>query len=504
MHNEPSLSEHYPDLLADQDDPTLRELVADLEMLHTFHPLPARLARPLESEQPLVFEQPAGLIEPLPGTLLQRVSWRRARWARWNALAAVLVTMFLLAALIGTFSQARFSKITPAQPAQPTRPAPCVSSAAARLGISSLHMSTASAGWATGRDPHNTVQDELLHTSDGGCHWKIVSPPGHGALILKTVQYISEQVLWGIVGSDGRHQAYFARTTNGGRSWQFVPIQAPGGHLTSAQIFQANVFASFWSTEEGRLLTVSYTSSAGGLAAFSLFQTSDGGLNWSQVAFDPSPLRIRWAYYTGVTFLNQSTGWVTANMGGKAPGLFVTHDGGLTWSQQKLLLPRDMGAPVAGTFLRPPRFFSKREGMLSLSSWSWSGMAIYVTHDAGATWQSAPFLRISRYPSSWGTLDIAQPAPEFQFVAPDFSWIWTGVLYQPRNNLIITRDEGQHWSYLSVPFTSGYLCGLADFVSATRGWLICTLSAAQSSAPSLLFQTYDGGKSWQRVDYMLA
>ncbi|HEY0756176.1 MAG TPA: hypothetical protein VGD98_19630 [Ktedonobacteraceae bacterium] len=508
MRNKSSFAERYPDLLAEQDEPALRQLVSDLETLYTSDPLPAHLKRSLESGRPIVLEQqPREPVQPLPGTLGQHIPRSYIRWSRLNTLAGALVAALLVGILIGTFSLLSFTRASHPNNGSIQRvlASPCVSSATPKLGVSFLQMSDASTGWASGTGSNGgNSQNELLHTDDGGCHWKIVTPQGFGPLTA-VIQHISGQLFWGITGSDAENKAFFARTTDGGQNWRFAPVQTAGGHLTSAQIFQGSVFASFWSATEGQLLTVSYNSSTGHVANLALFHTSDGGLNWSQVVVDSATLPTHGAYYNGINFLNQTTGWLTATLDASAPGLFITHDAGRTWSQQSLPEPLRSVVSLKQLIVLPPHFFSTQEGVLTASSWAWPGIITYITHDAGATWQSTAFLRIPASPARPGfIIDIALPAPVPQFTGADFGWFWTGPLYEPANTLLITHNEGQNWTALSIPFAKDYHCSTADFISAHTGWLTCNQSGTHASAPSRLFQTSDGGKSWQPIEYTVA
>lgn len=101
MNNEPSLSDRYPDLLHDQDDPSLATLVRDLDALYTTNRIPARLVEPQASEPArLPSSRPAPLS---PAGTFSHIPKPARRWSRLNSLAAVLFTVILVAALAGTF-----------------------------------------------------------------------------------------------------------------------------------------------------------------------------------------------------------------------------------------------------------------------------------------------------------------------------------------------------------------------------------------------------------------
>jgi photosystem II stability/assembly factor-like uncharacterized protein len=73
-----------------------------------------------------------------------------------------------------------------------------------------------------------------------------------------------------------------------------------------------------------------------------LFHTTDGGLNWNDVA------HLDTAYDVG--FRDPSTGWLARRPQNGSPALMVTRDGGLTWAIQVLTLP---GGAASGDVNRP-------------------------------------------------------------------------------------------------------------------------------------------------------
>src|SRR5262249_40896913 len=93
----------------------------------------------------------------------------------------------------------------------------------------------------------------------------------------------------------------------------------------------------------------------------------------------------------GISFLNASTGWMTAYAGGLTNffWLYVTRDGGATWHHQAL--PRPPGETAAEFALVPPVFFNANDGIMTVSVGTMSGdpyVEVYVTHNGGETWQS--------------------------------------------------------------------------------------------------------------------
>lgn len=497
MHNKPPFSEQYPDLLACQDDPALRELIADLETLHTSHPLPARLARPLESGQPVVFEAPTELSAPLPGTLLQRPPRNRARWSRWNALAAVISVVLLAGTVIGAWALVHFKQSEANKP----HPSTCHASSVPAFPIESVHMMTMTEGWALLWTQGNGIPNRLLHTSDGGCHWIYVTPATGSTLV--AVYYLTGRSAWIMTSNSTSVPAsvQFARTTDGGLHWQTGAASSTGFPSTSDAIRGV----SFINAEVGWLLSATIATNGGPPTRLTLYHSVDGGLTWSEITHhattdpaQPSSLPAD-LLLNGLSFLDSSTGWIAGGGNGNESSLLVTHDGGLTWQRQQLALPRGISTYAAGSIIYPPQFFSDRDGILTVSSWAPYGLTTYVTHDAGATWQSTAFLHMTlNFPSNM-SVDISSPSPVPVFIASDFGWFWTGDIFKPQHTLFVTRDGGMHWvQTASLP--SNYACHSSDFISPTVGWITCALNGLP--APEL-FQTHDGGKSWQHIDYII-
>jgi hypothetical protein len=102
----------------------------------------------------------------------------------------------------------------------------------------------------------------------------------------------------------------------------------------------------------------------------------DEGKNWTELTFsgitDPkTPNHLPWlCLKSGITFINATTGWATANTAeiGIFP-FYVTHDGGITWQHQNLAWPKGLIEPVAS--ILPPIFF----GMMDYSLF---GLSILV------------------------------------------------------------------------------------------------------------------------------
>jgi len=494
MNNKQPLSARYPDLLAGGSDPALSELIEDLETLYTSQPLPARLTRPGESGLPT--DRRSTFIPPAPqaGTLASSKPRRHRSWARLNALAAVVFTTLLVGTLVATFALAR-RNAGPASPGTNAGVLCQTQTNAARFPLGDVHMMTDSTGWAVSRSVNNPDHFELVRTVDGGCHWKIVTPANHGSLFASHYAYISESAAW-VELLDGQKITY-ARTTDGGASWQFAVSSGPDPLASSS-----GASVTFLTPESGWLLSEIFQGTK--RTGVALYRTVDGGLSWQKLLENTLPSTPggslpATAFYTGLTFLNQSTGWVTADAGG-APDilLYLTFDGGKSWEKQHVLMPQGISRLDGGTIVEPPQFFSDRDGVLPVLFWSPSGLCVYVTHDGGENWQRTAFLPIAQNPG----FDAYLPAPVPRFASMNFGWFWQGAQFRPSHTLVVTHDGGQHWGTSKVTLPAPYVDATLDFLSEQVGWLIG--QPGGSTTTSALFKTTDGGQTWQRVAYSVS
>jgi len=259
-------------------------------------------------------------------------------------------------------------------------------------------------------------------------------------------------------------------TVDGGRTWEeLARLPYPAGNF------------EFIDTRHGWLMI---TTPAAGSETTWIHQTTDGGRTWVEVASATHRNQGSGLPFggdkRGIAFLNSTTGWVAGYTVGCDYGayLFVTHDGGRTWRQQKLpLLPQVTSHWNEST--APPMFFSARDGVLPVFvSYSIKNeycergkrvVVFYVTHDGGATWTYTTPITVNGLFSS-------------SFADMNHGWVTEG------NVLHLTRDGGRQWSTILLPPAFADMRRL-DFISAQVGW------ATRLTAPFLL-KTVDGGRTW--------
>ena len=435
-----------------------------LQDLRRMYPTAAEVARPLARVQQRLFyavdaplRTSSGAINTVSGpTPISRGRmWRR----RFGTLASGMVAAILVAALIFVLNQAHQSRTGGSgNPSGQVGP------------FSSLRMIDASTGWAL-------AGKALLQTSDGGTHWKDVTPPGYSLTPESVMDALTASQAWIAIPEFNSSATHILRTTDGGQSWQSATIPTGQSGTRVAQITFVNAQEGWILANRGGVITAEVAS---------IYRTTDGGKTWVNVANalaastdGPAPGHLPFGgAKSGIYFLNASTGWITGTV--LVPGLtwlFVTHDGGSTWYQQKLSLPP--GVPSAQLSLRPPLFFSATEGILPVSvsnSASGAGIAtvIYTTHDGGASWNST-----TPVPAALNVVD---------FIDVQHGWLTDGT------TLYVTNDGGQHWTKI-VPGSNFKRVTQLDFVSSTEGWAI----GGQSKGAPFLLKTIDGGQTWTPV-----
>lgn len=544
MNNKQPILTRYSDLLTEQDDPALLNLVEDLDALYTSHQLPAHLKRPAEANQFAVSEQlqSEAPLPSQPGTLSSFVPRRHTRWSRLNTLAAVLFAVLLVGALAGTFYLAHRGAligqehggntpvshstqpgnkpiaITPVPPSTPQEP------------IGEIHMMNASEGWAqTWLAGGNTnTRDELLHTSDGGVHWQNVTPAQYGALAGENISYISGTAAWAEVLNNA-NATVFVRTTNGGQTWQAsTPLDQSLG-MVPPNHAAANInYVTFLTPDTGWLLAATYNDIETAVGEI-LYHTTDGGLTWHELTSSTSAdantsgrLPLPGAY-TGLSFINASTGWImgsNVNLAGvlgdggrvtmRQPWLYVTHDGGLTWHVQTLPDTYSIEGSAVGIVTYPPQFFSATDGLLTISSWAPSEIAtsVYATHDGGVTWQRNGFFAVFLAQNSPGTTALEMPRLVTTFANMNVGAFWEDSEYQNANTLATTHDGGQTWAQTRLSFPASIesvpTSGQIELVSAQVGWLLLLPASKYPSFAPVLLKTLDGGKAWTQVHYIVS
>lgn len=408
--------------------------------------------RPLSGHDAPDSQQRSRDVRPARYPIIGKRPWRHQLSMIAAALVAALVVGSLL--LVLNMSHRRSTGGTSAKP----------------IGgfnmLLSLHMIDASKGWAL-------TDHAVLYTSDGGLHWKNVTPPGATLTHDSIADFRTASIASIATPRPDGASTQVLHSTDGGQTWQQATIQMP---------FPRQI--SFVDSQHGWLLAAVRRPVGGAAEPVGVFHTADGGKTWTNVSMalfadTTPPGRLPYGgQKSGIRFLDSSTGWVTGSVPlANLAWLYVTHDGGSTWQQQALPMPP--GLPSARLSVLSPTFFSAADGILPIlfsrtTTDNAIATAIYTTHDGGRNWQS--------------TAPVPAALPLLSFADMRHGWATDGT------TLYSTGDGATHWLKLSPDASFKNITQL-DFVTDTVGWAI---SSTKPNASSLL-KTVDGGRTWTTI-----
>ncbi len=308
----------------------------------------------------------------------------------------------------------------------------------------------------------------LLRTEDGGRSWLDASPPGDLAPGPQAEAFfLDAQHAWLLTAAQGDEAASLFRTADGGQTWQvFVPPFA-------------RAWLQFLDADTG--FALADLGVGAGSMAVALYKTADGGQTWEQVfTNDPNLPEARTdlplnGIKQGMYFKSPHIGWIVGLTYANGQSyLYKTEDGGQSWVEQPLTLPSAFDNAFVLT--EPPYFFNDQDGLMSVGlSSEVAAQVIFSTRDGGQTWKTGFPLNVSA---------------RAIFLPPQTVYLWDG-----GNRMYISQDGGESWAsqQVALDFTGTLLD--ASFVNAQIGWALLDDEDGQT----YLYQTMDGGATWQRL-----
>jgi photosystem II stability/assembly factor-like uncharacterized protein len=381
--------------------------------------------------------------------------------------AWLIVLALMICACSQTTTQAPQSGEQPPTP-YPDTPsparieAPLVESPA----IITLHMFNELNGWAV-------TDVAIARTNDGGLTWYNVSPPDMTETGYSVGTFFLDNDHAWVQKPDPEqypNSGTLYRTTDGGRTWENFVVPYSGGDL------------SFVDSENGWVLAD--LGVGAGSNAVAMFQTTDGGASWEKtytndpneadasdslplggIKSDLVPLDMNQAWVTGVTY---------------APGevyLYRTVNQGKSWKHMSLPLPPGAENFELAIDKDQMKFVSPIDGYLAMRmSGDATQTAVYVTHDAGSTWNLTP--------------TVLDGAGTSSFLTRQEAVIFNGEQFQ------VTRDEAQTWSAVVPDISFEETFAGMEFVNLMSGWVI---TMDPSTSHRSLYRTQDGGSTWLPV-----
>jgi photosystem II stability/assembly factor-like uncharacterized protein len=241
-------------------------------------------------------------------------------------------------------------------------------------------------------------------------------------------------------------------------------------------------------------------------SSFQLLRTADGGQTWRDVT--PQSLPI---VSSGSFFLDGQDAWVQLfNSTTNAGGLVFTGDGGRTWAAIDKALPF---ATAALHFTDPKNGWAESADVGAGNAY----VGIYVTSDGGTSWSQLPLRGPdAAVPSPTpGTVHLCNICGDVLYFDPQRLIVTSGDLASGPGGAVrlsISTDLGGTWKDLKLPLPDAkhndYLIAPQSPVFFTRndGLLPVqmTLNSSTSSATDLaVYATHDGGLSWTALPAVL-
>lgn len=198
-----------------------------------------------------------------------------------------------------------------------------------------------------------------------------------------------------------------------------------------------------------------------------------------------------------IHMLDATSGWAIGGQGQESDHVLITADGAQTWRDVTPPEPDPAGSnPAALGFFADAATawvtYSSQGGMTVPAT-----AVVWCTQDGGQNWQSSSPLDLQG-------LNELYLASDLVFVGPQDGWLLVHVGVGMSHDYVVlyrTTDGGQTWARLIDPYGDSGIQGCQKtalvFTSPQTGWLTGDCNGVMAGA--FLFQTADGGQTWQPV-----
>lgn len=265
-------------------------------------------------------------------------------------------------------------------------------------------------------------------------------------------------------------QAALYQTNDGGSNWSRHALTPGGEYIWSADFVDAN---------HGWLLAQPSSEVASQQEA--LLRTEDGGRTWTGLG-NPV-LSGDWAYR--VVFANSSDGWLYSQSAG--PYAYKSEDGGTTWRRVSLPTPPGGWAAAPAASISTETFFvaahpTQGAGVMTAVV----GIAAHSSHPpAGEVFLGYPPLRVSTYDGGTPVPHVYADVSPYRYFSIEHvgPYVDTG----PANRFQLSSvDGGLSWQAVVPPSTYGAV----GYVDALNWWWIGSGARSTSS---------DAGRTWTGI-----
>lgn len=263
-------------------------------------------------------------------------------------------------------------------PSPPEIDAPIVESPT----LVSIHFVNSLDGWGA-------TETEIVRTNDGGVTWYNLTPIGLSETGYSVEMFVLDADHVWVQMPDYENyysNGFLYHTSDGGMNWSSINTPFSGGDI---QFLDAN---NGWVLADLGVAT--------GSNAIAVYQTTDGGTTWTRkFTNDPNDPNASESLplgglKAGIAPVNMQTAWIYGVV--YAPGtiyLFRTDDGGATWISVDLPVPQDVENFELSIDQDQMKFVSSNDGFIAMRfTGDTYQLAVYVTRDGGNTWTLTPTL----------------------------------------------------------------------------------------------------------------
>jgi|GEM_PF-1986871 len=298
----------------------------------------------------------------------------------------------------------------------------------ASRGVNHIQAISADVAWATVYDGGNLAMpvNEYTRTLDGGENWIPGIVSNANGLQSGGIFALNTDTAWILMQNPADTGGFIFRTNDGGQNWI---------RQDSAVFHKKPQFVHFWNDSLGVCVGDPYN------GKFEIFTTTDGGLDWTQVAANQMPVSQSDEYTLPASFCVQGdTLWFGGNTHGK---IFTSQDNGKHWS----FIPSPLNA------MKKVIFYDSIRGLVGSVGVDGQSWDLYETLDRGMHWTAI---------STFGTVNTADidmvPGTARTFVSVGF-------------RMSFSSDGGYSWITFGQPspVTSPYF-NCVSFADPSTGW----------------------------------
>jgi photosystem II stability/assembly factor-like uncharacterized protein len=296
-----------------------------------------------------------------------------------------------------------------------------------------------------------------------------MSPPGVVAqtsgttALLQAVSPVSEQVVW-VSG----HQGTFARTLDGGATWQ-------AGRVPGAETME---FRDVHAVNAD----VAYLMAAGTGELSRIYRTDDGGRNWALQHLNREPT----AFFDCIAFWDARRGFVFSDAVGATHYIMVTTDGGARWER----IPADRippALPNEGSFAASGTCAATMGNATGfVGTGNTSASRALRTEDGGRTWTTAIVPVVSGEAAGLASI-VFRDAMHGVALGGEI-----GKNSARGDYVATTADGGKSWTPGGRPTFAGPVYGAA-YLPRAGAMLVAVGPGGADVSP-------DDGRSWTKLD----